>query len=70
MINFAMPETAHVSIKVYNLLGQEVATVVNEVRDAGVHTVSFDASELSAGVYLYVMQSGNFMTTNRMTLLK
>ncbi len=70
MINFGMPETAHVSIKVYNLLGQEVATLVNEVREAGVHTVSFDASRLSAGVYLYVMQSADYSVTKRMTLLK
>ncbi len=70
LINFAVPEAAHVSIKVYNLLGQEVATLVNEVRDAGNHTVNFDATNLSAGVYLYVMQSADFSVTKRMTLLK
>ena len=70
MISFAMPEAGAVTIKVYNLLGQEMATVVNEVRDAGRHTVSFDASRLSAGVYLYVMESGEFSETRRMTLLK
>ncbi|MFK7848682.1 MAG: PKD domain-containing protein [Rhodothermales bacterium] len=70
LINFGMPESAHVSVRVYNLLGQEVATLVNEVRDAGVHTVNFDAGELSAGVYLYVMQTADFSVTKRMTLLK
>ncbi len=70
LITFGMPESAHVSVRVYNLLGQEVATLVNEVRDAGNHTVAFDASNLSAGVYLYVMQSGDFSVTKRMTLLK
>ncbi len=69
-LNFALPQSGHVSVKVYNLLGQEVATLVNEVRDAGNHTVSFDASSLSSGVYLYVMQSGDFTATKRMTLLK
>ncbi len=70
LINFGVPESAHVSIRVYNLLGQEVATLVNEVRDAGVHTVNFDAGDLSAGVYLYVMQTADFSVTKRMTLLK
>ncbi len=70
MINFGMPESAHVSVRVYNLLGQEVATLVNEVRDAGNHTVAFDATNLSAGVYLYVMQTADFSVTKRMTLLK
>ncbi|MFK7848680.1 MAG: PKD domain-containing protein [Rhodothermales bacterium] len=70
LINFGVPESAHVSIKVFNLLGQEVATLVNEVRDAGTHTVAFDATNMSAGVYLYVMQTADFTVTKRMTLLK
>ena len=70
MIAFAMPEAGNVSIKVYNLLGQEMATVVDGFQEAGRHNVSFDASRLSAGVYLYVMQSGEFSSTMRMTLLK
>lgn len=70
MVNFAMPQAGHVSVRVYNLLGQEVATLVNEVRDAGNHTVTFNGAGLSSGVYLYVMQSANFTTTRRMTLLK
>ena len=70
MINFALPEAGDVTIKVYNLLGQEMATLVNEVRDAGYHTVAFDASSLSAGVYLYVMEAGDFSESRRMTLLK
>ena len=70
MINFAMPEAGEVSVKVFNMLGQEVATVVNGVLEAGVHTVSFDAQDLSAGVYLYVMESGEYTATRRMTLLK
>ena len=70
MINFAMPEAGNVSVKVFNMLGQEVATVVDGVLDAGVHTVSFDAQDLSAGVYLYVMEAGEYTATRRMTLLK
>ena len=70
MVTFALPESGHVSVRVFNLLGQEVATLVNEVRDAGQHNVSFDATNLSAGVYLYVMESASFTITKRMTLLK
>jgi len=70
MVTYSVPEAAHVSVKVYNMLGQEVATLVNEVRDAGNHNVSFDAAGLTAGVYIYVMESGSFSETRRMTLLK
>ena len=70
MIEFGVPEAAHVSIKVFNSLGQEMATLVDETRDAGYHTVSFDATELSAGVYLYVMETATYSVTKRMTLLK
>ena len=70
VISFAMPEAGQVSLKVYNTLGQEVATVLDGFRQEGQHTVQFDASQLSAGVYLYVLESGNHQATRRMTLLK
>ena len=70
LINYTMPETGQVTIKVYNMLGQEMSTLVDGIQSAGEHTVSFDATDLPAGVYLYVMQSGSFSQTNRMTLLK
>ena len=70
MIDFSMPQSQHVSIKVYNLIGQEMATLVNEIRDAGIHSVSFDASGLSNGVYLYVMETEGYAVTRRMTLMK
>ena len=70
LINFDVPEAAHVSINVYNMLGQQVAVLANEFRDAGTHTVRFDAQGLSAGVYIYTMQSGEFHATRQMTLLK
>ena len=57
-------------IKVYNTLGQEVATLVNGHKEAGRHQVVFDASRLSAGVYLYVIEAGPFTATQHMTLLK
>ncbi len=70
LIDYSVPESAYVSIIVYNMLGQEMAVLVNEVRDAGRHTVSFDASKLSNGVYLYVMETANFYVTKRMTFMK
>lgn len=70
LIDFAMPATAHVSIKVYNTLGQEIETLVDGTRTAGYHTVSFDSKDMSAGVYLYVMETGATVITKRMTLLK
>ena len=69
-IAYALPEGSRVTLKVYNLLGQEVATLVNAYQEAGRHQVGFDASELSAGVYLYVIEAGEFSATRRMTLLK
>ena len=70
LINYTMPESGQVTIKVYNMLGQEMATLIDGVQDAGQHSVTFDAADLPAGVYLYVMQSGAFTQTNKMTLLK
>lgn len=69
-INFSLPEDAHVSIKVYNLLGEEVATVIDEPRAAGNHTVDFHPENLSSGVYFYVLDAGATRLVRRMTLVK
>lgn len=69
-INFSLPQNEHVQITVHNMLGQQVHTLVNEVRPAGTHTIRFDASNLTSGVYIYRMQAGSFTTSMRMTLLK
>ena len=69
-IEFALPETGFVRLDVYNMIGQQVATLVNETVSAGSHTVSFDAGALSSGIYLYRLQAGSTVLTKRMTLVK
>ena len=73
VIDYAIPENSFVSLKVYNSLGQEVSTLVNENRQAGQYHVNFDASGLPSGVYYYILRAGNnneFVKTNKMILLK
>ena len=69
-IRFSLPETANVTLSVYTITGQLVATLVNEVRPAGVYDVAFDASSLSSGVYIYRIHAGGFTDTQKMTLIK
>jgi hypothetical protein len=69
-IQYQIPKSGIVTIKVYNLLGSEVATLVKEEKAAGNHEVTFDASELTSGVYFYSLQSGNFIDTKKMILIK
>jgi photosystem II stability/assembly factor-like uncharacterized protein len=69
-ISFDVPATGFVELRIFNLLGQEVASVVNGKLDAGTHTVSFDAGNLASGVYLYRLQAGNYIESKKMVVLK
>lgn len=69
-IRFAIPKDELVSLKVYNILGQEVATLVNQNMKAGSYAFDFDASKLSSGVYFYKLHSGSFNFTKKMILMK
>ncbi len=69
-IKFSIPESGNVKLSVYNLVGEEVAVLVNGFRQAGTFEVTFDASNLSTGVYLYKLQSANSVQTMKMMLLK
>jgi hypothetical protein len=69
-IVFQLPKESFVTLKVYNILGVEIATLVNEQKPAGVHKINFDASGLTSGLYIYKISSGNFEQTRKMLLLK
>lgn len=69
-IKFSIPQAANVTLKVYNMLGQEVRTLVNSFREAGEHSVKFEAKELNSGLYFYKIEAGSFNMVKKMTLLK
>jgi hypothetical protein len=69
-INFELAEATNVSLRVFNLLGQEVATLVSGPQAAGHHTVSFDGSNLTSGMYVYRLEAGSFSATRKMVLMK
>ena len=69
-INFSIAEASVVKIAVYNLLGQEVAVPINEFKEAGPHTITFDASELTSGAYFYTIETPQFKQTRKMLLAK
>jgi subtilase family serine protease len=69
-ISYSLPERAVVQLRVYDLIGREIAVLVNGEREAGVHTVLFDAHALDAGVYFYRLFAGNEVLSGAMTLVK
>jgi hypothetical protein len=70
MIGFSLPESTSVTLSVYNVMGQRVSVVYSGVKEAGMHTVSFDAGNLSSGMYIYRLQAGSFVQTRKMMLMK
>lgn len=70
VINYQVPVNNHVLIKVYDILGRDVRTLVNEEKSAGRYSVEFDASNLSSGIYFYTIHSGNYTATKKMMLMK
>jgi hypothetical protein len=69
-IKFELPTSLDVRLSVFDMLGRQVSVLVNERRNAGVHEVKFDGSQLSSGVYFYRLQTGGFMDTKKLLLLK
>jgi hypothetical protein len=69
-ISWQLPAGGQVSLKVYDLLGNEVAALVNEEKPSGIYEVIFEASDLASGVYFYQLKTGSFAQTKKMLLLK
>lgn len=69
-IKYDLPVSGFVTLKLYNLLGQEVATLVNQEQKTGEYIVDFDASNLASGIYMYSIKAGNFSLAKKMVLLK
>ena len=69
-IKFTIPESGNVRLTLFNILGQEIKTLVNDFKESGVHTLDFNASELNSGIYIYKIEAGSFVKTRKMTLLK
>lgn len=70
VINYAVKDAGIVRIKVYDILGSEVASLVNETKEAGNYSVEFNAASLPSGVYIYTMQAGDFISSRKMIFLK
>ena len=70
VISYFLPKTSQVHLTVYNVLGQQVATLVNADQSAGLHRINFNATTLSTGIYFYRLEAGEFAATQKMVLMK
>lgn len=69
-IRFSLPEDSHVTLRIFNILGQQVTVLVDEYHTAGTYTATFDAGTFSSGVYFYRIEAGDYVETKRMMMLK
>jgi Secretion system C-terminal sorting domain/Right handed beta helix region len=69
-INFVIPKSSFVNLKVYDVLGNEVATLINEEKPGGAYEIRWNAEGLSSGVYLYTLKAGDFVQTKKLVLMK
>lgn len=70
IINYSLPVSRHVTLKVFDILGREVAELVNEQKESGTHAVVFDASNLMSGIYFYQIRAGKYTETRKLILQK
>ncbi|MBI9071578.1 MAG: T9SS type A sorting domain-containing protein [Melioribacteraceae bacterium] len=69
-IDYQLPKAGHVTLKIFNMLGQEVATLVDGVKEKGRYSVNFNAKHLASGTYIYTLQAGDYKVSKKMILLK
>jgi photosystem II stability/assembly factor-like uncharacterized protein len=69
-IGFTISDFGFVSLKIYDILGNEIATLINEEKQPGTYEVEFDANDLTSGIYFYQLKSGNYLETRKMVMLK
>ena len=70
IIQYSLPQAGDVTLKIYNLLGEEVKTLADEYQEAGKHTVQFNANNLASGIYFYQLKSGSFIQIKKMVLIR
>ena len=69
-IRYSLPTNSYVTLKIYDILGKEICTLVNKYQDAGYHYTLFDAANLPSGVYFYKLQAGMHSDTKKLIILK
>ena len=69
-ISFTLPSRSYVSLKVFDLIGREIATIFSEEMSAGTYSKRWDAEKISSGIYFYRLQAGTFTETKKLVLLK
>ena len=69
-IKFDIPKDANVKVKIYDILGREVASVINEFKKAGEYSISYDASNLASGIYIYKIEANDLTDAKKMILIK
>ena len=70
IISFSLPKSGITTLKIYDVLGREITTLIDEMKNAGVYTYEFDAGNLSSGIYIYSLQSSDILMTKKMLLVK
>ncbi len=69
-IQYSLEQSSNVTLRVFDILGREVATLINENQNAGRHVVDFNASDFASGIYLYRLEAGSFVQVKKMILMK
>jgi hypothetical protein len=69
-IHYAIPTTSYITLKIFNLLGKEIATLVNGKQSAGKYEVQWNSVDLPSGVYVYRLEAGDFVATKKLILMK